>query len=201
MADNPRRSPEAQPLILNESQTTEQRMRRALGLNTTGKSGPPVVHQQRADQARARHRFVQDGGVPVTVLNHRTDEVAALKERLTEVQAALEAERAAHGVTRRLVTEHQAASQALQTRLAHADLAHRESLQQERLALVAAQEALAAAQQARRPRAIQVVEPDPAPETTPLAAPRLRGRPRTAPPKEAKPVRWWTPSFRAKVKN
>ena len=198
MADNPRRAPQVQPLILNESQATEQRMRRALGLNTTGKAGPQVVHQQRADQARARHRFVQDGGVPVTVLNHRTDEVAALKERLAEVQAALEAERAAHAATRRSVAEHQAASQALQTRLAHADLAHREALQQEQRALAAAQEALAAAQQTRRPRATLAAEPD---ATQPAAAPRPRGRPRTAPPKEAKPVRWWTPSFRTKVKS
>ena len=184
-----------------DAQATEQKMRRALGLQSKGAT--PTV-QQRPEQARARHRFVQDGGVPVTVVNHRTDDSGVLKERVAELQAQLEGERAAHGATRRKLDEAQAACQTLQTRLAHNDLAHAEALQTERHARIAAQDALAAVPPLRRPGRPRVHPLPPAPDPVlddagqPMeSAPARRGRPPGSTQREPKPVRWWTPSFRA----
>lgn len=205
------------PAAPNDQQAVETKMRRALGLNTQGGAHTP---QQRPEQARQRHRFVQDGGVPVVVLNHRTDDSAALKERVTELQSSLEAERTQHANTRRLLSEQQASTQALQTRLAHAELAHHEAIAQERQALVIAQDALLAAQAERRPAARAAygrelrpearhtarVESAAPPRTEPVVLgaeqpPKpKRGRPRTRPLPEPKPLRWWTPSFKAKTK-
>ena len=88
-------SDENLPLSPNDAQATENRMRRALGLQGPSRQPP----QQRADQVRPRHRFVQDGGVPVVVLNSRNDHdpTAVFKARVAELEAALEAERTAHG--------------------------------------------------------------------------------------------------------
>lgn len=188
MADQTSRPPAPQ---VNDAQATEQRMRRALGLNAKGNQAPI---QQRPDQARQRHRFVQDGGVPVVMLNHRTDESAALRERIGELEASLETERNNHAGTRRTVSEQQAQLQSLETRLAHAELAHREALAQERRARTALQEQIS---QLQAPPALRTA-PKEAPELA--EPPRKRGRPRIHPPKDPKPVRWWTPSFKAKTK-
>lgn len=211
------------PFSLNESQSDESKMRRALGLTGGGGGGNrPQVTQQRPDQARGRHKFVQDGGVPVTVVNHRIDENGPLKDRIAELEASLENERNNHANTRRSLSEQQAAAQALQTRLAHADLAHNEALMAERNARLAAQSALSQhlldatpARRAPRPAATPQPAEEPAPEPEPAAAAAhqtvaadplpapvkaKRGRPRTTPAKEPKPVRWWTPSYRTKSK-
>ena len=258
MADTGRRAPFAprnnpsNDAPSSDSLADETRMRRALGLGTGG--GHPTP-QQRPEQAPARHRFVQDGGVPVVMLNAKAEpETAALRERIAALEGQLETERAAHGLTRRqLETEHHAVT-ALQTRIAHNDPAHKDALDQERrlreAAQAALQEALANAP-ARRHRALPVQEPEPdtveddrlqaldlgpahaakaqpaQPDTIPAdtiqadtiqadegaeasaevpaaalgIAPqekRPRGRPRSTTPAEPKPVRWWTPSYRAK---
>ena len=229
MADTGRRAPLAQRNDTNsDSAADETRMRRALGLGTGSNATTP---QQRPEQARARHRFVQDGGVPVVMLSAKTEpETAALRERMTHLEGQLEAERSAHAVTRRqLDAEHHAVT-ALQTRIAHNDLAHRDILEQERrlreAAQAALQEALAHASP-RRHRAPVVAEPaaladddseqdgaEPggleksyqAPLAELAAAPlviapqekRPRGRPRSTAIPEPKPVRWWTPGYRAK---
>jgi hypothetical protein len=170
-------------------------MRRALGLQGPSRQPP----QQRADQVRPRHRFVQDGGVPVVVLNSRSDNdpTAILKARVAELEAALETERAAHGATRRSLHEAQAAAQAQQTRLVHAELAHREALAVERSARQAAEESLQA----------RLAEPEPSTAATPALATPVKPKPaaRKAPrapripkAKEPQPVKWWLPSFREK---
>ena len=198
-----------------EALATETRMRRALGLSPGASTQTP---QQRPEQARARHRFVQDGGVPVVMLNHKPDADTALRERIAAIEAQLEAERTAHAATRRTLGELQAAHQALQTRLVHAELAHTEALETERRHLGAAQQALAELQ-ASPVRRTRVPEPQPEPthdarvfsptiaarpnkhkiEVASLEKPK-RGRPRIHPIPEPKPVRWWTPSFKAKSK-
>lgn len=173
------------PAPLTDSETAENQMRRALGLQGPTRQAP----QQRADQARARHRFVQDGGVPVTVLNRSDiDPSGALKARIAELEAALEGERAGHAATKRTLHDAQAAMQALQTRLTHAELAHRE--------------ALSAEQQAREAAAAEVRRLTPA---TP--APTLRPVRRTAIASkrvpgvdEAQPVKWWLPGYGTKAK-
>jgi hypothetical protein len=189
------RSNTSQPPLTLESQLDEDRVRRALGLKTNG-----ATHQQRPEQARQRHRFVSDGAVPVVMLNRADGEGGGLKERLTSLEAALESERAAHAATRRALQEANASNQALQTRLGHAGLAHTEALEAERAARRAAEEVLAAvrAELAEAPQ--KRVEP----EAEPVAAKpeRAVGRPRVAKvAKEQKPVRWWTPSYRAKRKS
>ncbi len=74
------------PLALNDPDNAERRMRRALGLDARATPHGP---QQRPEQARQRHRFVQDGGVPVTVLNPR-HEAEGVRERLEALEQALE---------------------------------------------------------------------------------------------------------------
>ena len=166
---------------MNEDDATESRMRLALGLR--GPAGP--APQQRADQARARHKFVQDGGVPVVVLNSRGEQDAAIKTRVSELEAQLEQERAAHAATRRTLQEAQLATQGLQTRLAHTELAHRDALKTANQAVEAAQTALQA-KTAEVPAQRKVV--------------RKAVIERTPRDREPQPVRWWTPTYRAKSK-
>ena len=193
-------SDENLPLSPSDTQATENRMRRALGLQGPSRQPP----QQRADQVRPRHRFVQDGGVPVVVLNSRgdNDPTAVFKARVAELEAALETERAAHGVTRRSLHEAQAAVQAQQTRLVHAELAHSEALAAERNARQAAEESL----QAR----LTVSEPPAAPPVAASATaasvkpkPTVRKAPRAprVSSKEPQPVKWWLPGFREKLRS
>ena len=204
MPDTGNRAPGAPRLAATDPKLVELNMRRALGLTgATGSGrGAGAVPQQRPEQARGRHRFAQDGSVPVTVLNHRPDELAAKDVRIAELQAALDTERNAHAATRRTLAEQVAALQALQTRMAHTELAHNDALETERKALAVAQAALAEARaqptfrRAPRPE----LSADAASPDDPAPAKAKRGRPRLHPPREPKPVRWWTPSYRAKTK-
>jgi len=170
------------PTPASDSQADETQMRRALGLQGPGRSAP---QQQRPEQARARHRFVQDGGVPVVVLNRSDDPTAPFKARVSELEAALEVERAAHGGTKRTLQEAQAAAQALQTRLMHAELAHGDALATER-------QAREAAETARQQAAARLA--------TVLPAQSKPARRKAAPTaeQEAQPVKWWLPNYNAK---
>ena len=194
-------SDENSPQSLNDSQSTENRMRRALGLQGPSRAAP----QQRADQARPRHRFVQDGGVPVVVLNSRSDNdpTAVFKARVAELDAALETERNAHGATRRALQEAQASVQALQTRLAHAEFAHGEALAVERRARKDAEDSLQArlAPEAEQPATFPVAAPALAGSGTPKKAMRKAPRmPRVPKVAEPQPVKWWLPTFREKAR-
>jgi hypothetical protein len=170
------------PAPASDSQAAETQMRRALGLQGPGRSAP---QQQRPEQARARHRFVQDGGVPVVMLNRSDDPAAPFKARISELEAALEAERAAHGGTKRTLQEVQAAAQALQTRLTHADLAHGDAIAAERQAREAAEVA--------RQQAVSRAMPAPPAQAKPA---RRKAAPTVEP--EAQPVKWWLPNYNAK---
>ncbi|GAC1484625.1 MAG: hypothetical protein NVS2B11_10320 [Acetobacteraceae bacterium] len=186
-----------QPLSL-EPQADEASIRRALGLG-----GATTTHQQRPEQARQRHRFVADGAVPVVMLNRTDSEASSLKEKLGALDVQLETERAAHASTRRALQEAQAACQALQTRLAHTQIAHGEALASEREARRLADEALAearanlaaAAASAAPLAAMQAKPAKPKREYRASAATREL-KPAT---REPKPVRWWTTSYRAKT--
>ena len=175
------------PLSL-DTPIDEDRVRRALGLKSNG------PHQQRPEQARQRHRFVADGAVPVVMLNRVDGETNGLKERVAGLEAQLEAERAAHAATRRTLADAQASNQALQTRAGHTELSHSEAIKREREARRTAEEALSAL----RAEHMQPTRPMVG-ETPAVAALRPGRKPRAvAAPKEQKPVRWWTPSFRSK---
>ncbi len=193
-------SDEKFPLSPNDSQSTEIRMRRALGLQGPARAAP----QQRADQARPRHRFVQDGGVPVVVLNSRgdNDPVAAFKARVAEMEAALDAERNAHGATKRTLQEMQASVQALQTRLAHAEFAHGEAVAAERRARKEAEDSLQARLALEAEQAASSVGE--APAAAVVSAPKKAARrmarvPRAPKVAEPQPVKWWLPNFREKA--
>ena len=190
-------SDENLPLSSNDSQSTESRMRRALGLQGASRAAP----QQRADQARPRHRFVQDGGVPVVVLSSRSDHdpSVALKARVAELEALLESERNAHGVTKRMMHEAQASGQALQTRLAHTEFAHGEAIAVERRARKEAEDSLQAhlAQAAEVPTAVATASSISSPKKAVRKAQRL---PRPTKVTEPQPVKWWLPNFREKTR-
>lgn len=223
----------------------EDRVRRALGLKSSGNTTP---HQQRPEQARARHRFVADGAVPVVMLNRTDGETTGLKERLSAAEHALENERSAHANTRRALQEASQANQSLQTRIGHAELSNGEVLRSERegrrVAEAAVMELRAALQaETARAKALEaalaaakaaehklaehraadqkitdyktaerkIAEQKTA--ATPLVEPKSQDvkvrrevraadpslrKSRSATPKEPKPVRWWTPSYRAK---
>ena len=195
-------SDENLPISPSDTQATESRMRRALGLQGPSRQAP----QQRADQVRPRHRFVQDGGVPVVVLNSRgdNDPTAVFRTRAGELEAALEAERVAHGTTRRSLHEAQAAVQAQQTRLAHTEFAHKEALAAERSARRAAEESLQAHLARSEPPASQL--PVAAPPLTAPAKPKPTARKaprvlRASKAKEPQPVKWWLPNFREKLRS
>jgi len=194
-------SDESFPLPPNDSQSPESRMRRALGLQGPARAAP----QQRADQARPRHRFVQDGGVPVVVLNSRsdTDPTAPFKARNAELETALDAERSAHGATKRALHEAQAQVQALQTRLAHAEFAHGEALDAERRAWRDAEASLQAqlAAQVEQPAELLMASPALVASGTPRKTVRKTPRmPRASKVKEQQPVKWWLPGFREKTR-
>ena len=178
------------PLSL-ETPIDEERVRRALGLSSSG-----APHQQRPEQARQRHRFVADGAVPVVMLNRVDGETTGLKERLAAAEIALENERAAHAGTRRLLHDAQSAHQALQTRFGHTELALNETLKAEREARRTAEDSLAAlrVESAERPAPVPVQLPVSRVKSADAAPRKVRA---TA-AKEPKPVRWWTPSYSAK---
>ena len=181
------------PLSL-DSQIDEDRVRRALGLKT---SGSQQTHQQRPEQARQRHRFVADGAVPVVMLNRTDGETAGLRERISATEHALENERGAHAATKRALQDLQASFQALQTRFGHTELSHNEALKLERDARRAAEEALTTLRAERLPPPPPVITRERKPAVAigdrPIRKPSLA---RAA--KEEKPVRWWTPSYRTK---
>ncbi len=208
------------PTLSLDNQADETRMRRALGLHGGAATTP---HQQRPEQARQRHKFASDGSVPVVMLNRSSDmEAGGAKERITALEATLEAERNAHAATRRTLHDAQAAHQALQTRLAHTELAHREALAAERQLRKQAEEAQAAPVAPPQPKRAEPAAERAAPQRVTqdrvtqdrvtqdrvtadrvtqdrVTAERAVRKPRAnaAPPKEPKPVRWWTPSYRA----
>ena len=130
-------------------------MRRALGL--TGdravrsspshterpQLGPPGRPAGRFPADKPRHHSVLDGAVPVTIINrHRPDEADGPPADRAAMEAALRDERAAREWAERSLQEALAAVHDLQTKLGHAELAHRE-------VLAAAQEARAAADSLR----------------------------------------------------
>lgn len=115
-------------------------MRRALGLTSdhAGRSspaqpeqppaGPPGRVAGRSSSDKPRHRFVQDGAVPVTIVNrHRPNEADGLSASHPAIEVALQDERAARTKAERSLLEALATVHDLQTKLGQAELAHREA--------------------------------------------------------------------------
>lgn len=185
--------------------TAEARMRRALGLQgaSFGHSTP-----QRLDRPRPRHRFVQDGEVPVVILNSpRTPDADPDAQAATH--AALEGERAARIKTEQALAEAQATIRSLQAKLAHAELAHAEALAAERSSREQAEAALRDVKAVRTRTAghseVEAAARDARP-AMPMASNTARSqsaRPAKAKPgalaakaREPQPVKWWLPSYK-----
>jgi hypothetical protein len=169
----------------------EARMREALGLRTDGTrvtASPGHRPDRIIDHGGnpRRHRFVQEGEVPVEVMSlpgrgpaaprHRIDETALAAERLARDQA----ERAFHDATERL--------REVQTKLGHAELARDEAIalaaaRAEQLEALrqrlSAAEAQLAQQAQQREAPVRKAAPKP-------AEARPRGR-----QKAPQPVKWW----------
>ncbi len=115
-------------------------MRRALGLtgDRAGRSSPPQPERPqagaptrlagRSSADKPRHRFVQDGAVPVTLVNrHRPDDADGPSASRAAIEAALQDERGARAKAERSLQEALATVRDLQTKLGHAELARREA--------------------------------------------------------------------------
>lgn len=176
-------------------------MRRSLGL---GGISPVQSQQRRFEPARTRPRFVQDGEVPVVVLNRSRVADAAPNERAVEVQAALVKEQSARVTAERSLADALATVRSLQTKLAHAEMAHDEALAAERRARERAEATLHEMVAAREPAERRLGKTLPA-EAFEASTPRARikrptpSKPRTAAAKtrEPQPVKWWLPSYKA----
>jgi len=128
-------------------------MRRALGLsgNRNGQRAQPRLEQltkplahpsSRDPGDRPRQRFVQDGDVPVTLVGRPRPPEAdmhAASESRNVIEAALQDERAARARAKRELQDALATVRNLQTKLGHAELAHREALDAARSARGAAE--------------------------------------------------------------
>lgn len=184
----------------------EARMRRALGLQGTSFRHSTA---QRPDRPQSRHRFVQDGEVPVVVVNSPRAPEAGLDAQAA-THALLEGERAARTKADQALVEAQATIRSLQTKLAHAQLAHDEALAAERRSREHAETALQEARATGR-RTAGRSEVEAAGQATeparPMAFKTARNQPsRTAKAKpalpaamarEPKPVKWWLPRYKA----
>ena len=207
MTDNSKSTPTLTATAASDDETAESRMRLALGLRGAASTAGHAP-QQRADQARARHKFVQDGGVPVVMLNrgHDQDAIGTMKARVAESERHLDQERTAHAATKRLLAEAQSTLQQEKTRFAHAELAHADALANAALATEAAVARADAAALAPVPDIVQshpqmVADldlPVKAKRGRPLRKPAIDRASLERPAKAEKPVRWWTPSYRAK---
>ncbi len=157
----------------------EARMRRALDVGSHEGRG----RQDQSHGPRPVRQFAQDGDVPVVRLQGRKDPaVQAASARLDEM---LQAERAAREQAETALKQANAALQALQTKVAHAEMAHAEALtalgrtHEARITeLEAALDAAAAAKAAPEPRRSKAALPQ------------------TAPDGEDAPVEWWVPGWR-----
>lgn len=191
-----------------ESATEEARMRQALGLRDSG--GSLKLPQRREADSRGR-RFVKDGEVPVVVLNAAKDPgvagQASAQNRVAAVEAALRAERAAHERTEQALKEALSAVERLETKLAHAELAHGEALAAERASRESAERARDEAVAAKAGLEARLAELTAMP-TRARGRPAAdadtpaRGRRKAAPAneREPQPVKWWLPSYRAKLR-
>ena len=198
----------------SSSREDEANMRRALGMlgGSTRPAQPTGNAERRASGYNAsnnhsggqapprRHRFVQDGEVPVTVVRgrneHAPDPLRALPaspvNRLDALQESLAAEQAGRATAERALEEAQTTIRTLQTRLSHLELARDEAQAQ-------AQQALSQAAAAMQAQASEPGEPRPMPEAAaakPVAttARLTRGKRQKPIEREPEPVKWWLSS-------
>ena len=145
------------------SDLIEQRMRAALHL-------PKSSSAPASTAPRGRHRFVQDGEVPVVMVNPRHPRAEEDRTVLAELERSLATEREARLAAEKALRQSEDMVRQLRTRLAHAEMAQRE--------------------------AVPAAPPDaaPAPAVAAVRAPRTRTR-RAAEPVTEEVVEWWKPGL------
>jgi hypothetical protein len=194
----------------NAAPDEEDRMRQALGLRGDRSNERPTPRRQ---PLRGPHRFVKDGEIPVEVLSPSREQGPggpAPVNRIAAAEAALRSERVARERAERSLRQTQATLQQVQTKLAHADLAHSEALAAERRGREQAETALAEAIVAREALELRLAETatvqppeegstEPAQPSQPaLVKPRRKAPNRSE--REPQPVKWWLPSYKAKTR-
>lgn len=218
-------------------QQDEANMRRALGMlgnaartqQTSGATDrrPPSFNNgshggsHSGGPATRRHRFVQDGDVPVTVVRPRGDlasdplrpSAASPVNRLDALQESLAVETAARGSAERALEEAQSTIRTLQTKLSHLELARDEAVamaqsRADEIAALSAEKAATAVlpdevsptpePDAARPKLVAApVEALDAPKE-PRPARGRRPKPVEVEP-EPEPVKWWITSQAVKT--
>ena len=156
-------------------------------------SGPasPTTGPHRAG---GRHRFVQDGEVPVVVVNPRHRSPDEARGATAELERALSVERDARSAAEKSLLQAEDTIRQLRTRLAHAEIARDEiaaapppvapapmpELDAQSSALE--EEPAAPPKRAKR-RTAEVATDEPAPETV-----------------EQEPIEWWRPGWRERLR-
>ena len=150
-------------------------MRRALRV---GSPGSGAATRDQGTDTRGTRRFAQNGDVPVTRLTGRKDHPGSLA--LTAAEEALHAERTAREQLEIALAQANATIVTLQTKLAHAEMAHAETL--------AAERALREAEQAQRAAAVEEAKNRSRQPASPMDE--------TAADLEQEPVQWWVPGWK-----
>lgn len=197
----------------------ELHMRETLGLNGRGRSQTrPQLSQTRqplSGATKQRHRFVQDGEVQVTHITGLRDNDASnvSRARIATLESTLVTEQAARSRAETAVQAGLAQIHAIETKLAHVEMAAKDTIQTERKARIDAESALAAAVAGREEALLRVAELTESirqlnesvkqlqTETTKVKepakpvvrVPKVRAAPRAKTPrvKEPQPVKWW----------
>lgn len=217
-------------------QQDEANMRRALGMlgNTARAPQAPGATERRPPNfsngghggshsggpATRRHRFVQDGDVPVTVVRPRGDHAsdplrpaASPVNRLDALQESLAVEAAARASAERALEEAQSTIRTLQTKLSHLELARDEAvaMAQSRADEIAALSVEKAAAAVLPDEVLLTPEPEAAGSWVVAAPAELSDAPRATRPArsrrpkpaevepEPEPVKWWITSQAAKT--
>ena len=173
-------------------------MRETLGLSGRGRA---QSRSQPSTTTKQRHRFVQDGEVPVIHMNglRDGDAAAASRGRITTLEAAVETEHALRIKAEQAVQAGLAHIHALETKLAHVEMSAREAVATERQARARAEAELQVAAAARdvAPPPITALPEDAPRPVKPRVKRALQAKmPRV---KEPQPVKWWLGSARSKT--
>ena len=166
-------------------------MRETLGLGGRGRA---ATRPQPAAAAKQRHRFVQDGEVPVTHLSGARDgdATASLRGRIATLETERDAEHAARLRAEQAAQAALTQVHALETKLAHVEMSGREAVAEERQLREQVEaelrQAVHARDEARQELTAAAVL---APVKERLKAPRVPKQQRAPRLKEPQPVKWW----------
>jgi hypothetical protein len=165
----------------DRSDLLEARMRAALHLDrpasSTTSPSPP------RHTPAGRHRFVQDGEVPVVVVNPRQQRPETEQAALNALEGSLARERATRQAADTALEQARVTIHQLQTRLAHAEMAQREAAPASTPAPAAPMPAVAQASAPKRARA------------------RPRGPAKAGSRAEDKPIEWWKPGWKERLRD